>query len=162
MLKRGEDILKLKNNYLLSLFLFLPILLFSCSNQQAVDPPANDQLNVQNINYSANREDQVIQSVRNQFDEVAELTSLTHNGEILMGIEVKPLSQFNEQKIAKDIEQFLFKENPDKQAIVSSDFKVSLEINRLKDEIQRDELTITEINERFKKIKEYTKTSTDE
>jgi len=157
--------LTLKQIYLTILLLFSPTLLFGCSNDQAAEPQTNKQSNIQNISHTGGQEQEELeieQTVRNQFDEIVELTSFSYNDEILMGIKVNQISQFNEQKIAKEVKSFIKREYPGKKATVSSDYKVFLEIDRLKEELINEDLKQTDIDKRFKEVKDFSKKPKDE
>lgn len=147
--------LKSKRYYFVALS--FPLLLFGCSNNQALDPSTVERPNIQQISHTDEQGNEVNQAVDNHFDQVTDLTSITFNDEIIMGIKVDQLSQFNEQKIAKEIESFIENSHSNLKAKVSSDYKIFLEINRLKDKAINQNLANDDFNKEFEKIKELTK-----
>ncbi|GAA4071191.1 hypothetical protein [Amphibacillus indicireducens] len=150
-----------KKNDLLLLFCSTLIFLVSCQNNQATPPANQERINTQPISYLDQDEHQVNQSVRNEFNQIAELTSVTYNQEIIMAIQVNQLAQFNEQKIAEEVEAYIEETFPNKQAKVSSDYKIFLEINRLKQEITQVNFNSEDFNQAFKEIKKLMKTPKD-
>lgn len=143
---------------LIVLQILLLLIMFGCTNNQTLDSSPNEQLNIQYISHTNEKEHQINQSVNQYFDEVVDLSSITYNNEMIMAIKVDQLSQFNEQKIAKEVESYIKDSYPKIKAKVSSDYKIFLEINRLKDKITNQDLAKTDFNKEFKQIKELTKT----
>ena len=91
------------------------------------------------------------------YEEISKLTSVTYNQEIIMAIQVNQLSQFNEHKIAEEVEAYIEETFPTHQAKVSSDYKIFLEINRLKQQINQENFNSGDFNEAFKEIKKLMK-----
>jgi len=150
-----------KKNDLLLLFCSILIFLVACQNNQANPPSNQEKINVQPISYLDQGEHQINQSVKSEFNQIVELTSVTYNQEVIMAIQVNQLAQFNEQKIAQEVETYIEETFPDKQAKVSSDYKIFLEINRLKQKITQADFNSGDFNQAFKDIKKLMKTPKD-
>ncbi|WP_440895156.1 YhcN/YlaJ family sporulation lipoprotein [Amphibacillus sp. Q70] len=147
--------LKSKKYYFVALS--LSFLLFGCSNKQALDPSTVEQPNIQYISHTNEQGNEINQAVDNHFDQVTDLTSITYDDEIIMAVKVDQLSQFNEQKIAKEIESFIENSNSKIKAKVSSDYKIFLEIDRLKDKAINQNLANSDFNKEFEQIKKLIK-----
>ena len=137
------------------------VFLIACQNNQVDRTPNRENLQIQNIRHLDQDDHQINQSVQDQFDEITDLTSVTYNHEIIMAIQVNSLAQFNEQQIAIDIEDYLGKMHPEIKATVSSDYKIFLEINRLKQKITTENLTSKDFKQQFGKIIKLTETPED-
>lgn len=137
------------------------VFLIACQNNQVDRSPNRENLQIQNIRHLDQDDHQINQSVQDQFDEITDLTSVTYNHEIIMAIQVNSLAQFNEQQIAIDIEDYLGKMHPEIKATVSSDYKIFLEINRLKQKITTENLTSKDFKQQFGKIIKLTETPED-
>ncbi|BAM47771.1 hypothetical protein [Amphibacillus xylanus] len=142
-----------KKIYYLTIASLFILLLVGCQNDQASPPTTENQQSIQNISYVKQDGDQINASVRRLFKEINEITSISNQQDILMAIQVKPLSQFNEQKTADEVEAYLSNTYSDMEVNVSSDYKIFLEINRLKKKIAQKSLSTNEINEAFNSIK---------
>lgn len=142
------------NKYLLlSLYSLILIFLVACQNNQTKPPPDQKNINIQPISHLDQDEHQINQTVQKEYEEISKLTSVTYNQEIIMAIQVNQLAQFNEHKIAEEVEAYIEKTFPNQQAKVSSDYKIFLEINRLKQQITQENFNRSDFNEAFKEIK---------
>lgn len=145
--------MKAKKYLLLSLYSLILIFLVACQNNQTKPPPDQKNLNIQSISHLDQDERQINQTVQKEYEEISELTSVTYNQEIIMAIQVNQLAQFNEHKIAEEVEAYIEETFPNHQAKVSSDYKIFLEINRLKQQITQGNFNRSDFNEAFKEIK---------
>lgn len=134
------------------------VLLVACQNNQSLDQSSREQVNIRHIQTKKTDDHQINQSVKQEFDQINELTTVIYNDELLMAIDVNQLAQFNEQKIEKEIESFIKINEPHLKPTVSSDYKIFLEINRLKQKIITEKLNSNDINKQFQSIKKLTET----
>lgn len=153
--------MKAKKYLLLLLYSLLLIFLVACQNNQTKPPSNQKNINIQSVNHLDQDEHQINITVQKEYDEISKLTSVIYNQEIIMAIQVNQLAQFNEHKIAEDVEAYIEETFPTYQAKVSSDYKIFLEINRLKQQITQGNFNNGDFNEDFKEIKKLMKIHED-
>ncbi|WP_067839888.1 YhcN/YlaJ family sporulation lipoprotein [Amphibacillus sediminis] len=145
-----------KYPYMIYLALFA-VLLAACSTGQSLEHQTEDQLGARQMNYAGYQQQPLNQLVLDHFDSVAEVTSIMNDEELIMAIKARQLDQFNEQKIAKDIEDFIKKSDDTVKPIVSSDLKIFIEIDRLKYDLADRNISKDEFDQLFKELKALTK-----
>ncbi|VEF48675.1 lipoprotein [Bacillus freudenreichii] len=87
-----------------------------------------------------------------KIDEIYDVAVIEGDKKIIVAYKVKHLKRFKMKKIEKELTERLNKEYPDDKFIVSSDYKIFLEAIRLKEDLDKDNLSNDEAAKRFKKI----------
>ncbi|MGE7622562.1 YhcN/YlaJ family sporulation lipoprotein [Viridibacillus sp. NPDC096237] len=75
---------------------------------------------------------------------------------VLVGVQIKPFSKLKRSKIEKDLQKKFEKEFPGKEVLVSTDFKISWEAQKL----MKKELTKEELKKKIKKLQDLAKEET--
>lgn len=75
---------------------------------------------------------------------------------VLVGVQIKPFSKLKRSKIEKDLQKKFEKEFPGKEVLVSTDFKISWEAQKL----MKKELTEEEVKKKIKKLQDLAKEET--
>ena len=121
--------------------LFVPILLFGCSNEQTIEVAevSMDEKNRYDI-------EEMVKST----DEVYSSTVILIDNELLIAIQVKPWIGFKEQKVEKRLQKKIEEKYPDLNVVVSSDYKLLWESQKLIDE--QDTKKITDEVKKLKKL----------
>lgn len=87
-----------------------------------------------------------------KIDEIYDVAIIEGKEQVLVAYKVRHLDRFKMKKIEKKLTKRLEDKYPDKKFIVSSDYKIFLEVIRLKKEKREEKLTDKEAEKRFKKI----------
>lgn len=88
----------------------------------------------------------------NKVDEIYDAAVIEGKKEIIVAYKVKHLQRFNMKKIEKKLQAQLKQKYPKKKFIVSSDYKIFLEAIRLKEAMEKENISTDEAKKRFKKI----------
>ncbi|MCJ7840343.1 YhcN/YlaJ family sporulation lipoprotein [Lederbergia sp. NSJ-179] len=105
----------------------------------------NDQEKDKSVAY------QVREDVK-KINEIYDVAVIEGKKKILVVYKVRHLQRFKMKKIEKNLQEKLKEKYPDKKFIVSSDYKIFLETIRLKEEMEKENITVDEAKKRFKKI----------
>lgn len=125
-----------------------------CQSQEQAEANNENIQSVKQINYSHPLQMELNDLLTKEFSEVEKLTSITNNNEQLIAIQVSPFYQFTEQAIEADITSYLKTQFPDIQPSVSSDYKMFLEIDRLKAKLEEDITDKQTFDQLFKQLSE--------
>ncbi|HWK22459.1 MAG TPA: YhcN/YlaJ family sporulation lipoprotein [Ureibacillus sp.] len=130
---------------LAGLFL-IPLFLIGCSNEQTIE--------VSGIAADEGTKVEIEDMIRNT-EEVQTGTAILVDDELLVAIQVNPLLGYKEQKIEKRLQKEIEEKYPDLDVLVSSDFKMHWETQKLLKE--DDEKKVTD---EMKKLKSLAKEET--
>jgi len=130
---------------LAGLFL-IPLFLTGCSNEQTIE--------VSGIAADEGTKVEIEDMIRNT-EEVQTGTAILVDDELLVAIQVNPLLGYKEQKIEKRLQKEIEEKYPDLDVLVSSDFKMHWETQKLLKE--DDEKKVTD---EMKKLKSLAKEET--
>ncbi|SEN65801.1 hypothetical protein SAMN04488134_101575 [Amphibacillus marinus] len=128
------------------------LVLTGCQTGQTLDNQSDNPLAAKQTNYSVIDQDTLNGDIYNQFEDIVDVTSISNNDELIMAIKVDQLAQFNEQKIAKEVQSYLKKSNEDIKPKVSSDLKIYIEIDRLKQQLADQDLSKSDFDKLFDEI----------
>lgn len=130
---------------LVALFL-IPLFLIGCSNEQTI----------QVSGIAADEEERVgIEDMIRSDEDVYMGTAIMVEDELLIAIQVKPWLGFKEQKVEKRLQKEIEEKYPDLNVLVSSDYKMHWETQKLLEE--QDEKKVTD---EVKKLKALAKEET--
>lgn len=130
----------------LAFVLFVPFLLFGCSKEQSI----------QTADASIDEKDRLeIEDMVKSKKEVYSGTVILVDNELLVAIQVNPWIGFKEQKVEKRLQKEIEEKYPDLDVVVSSDYKILWESEKLLKE--EDE---QKVSDEMKKLKELAKEET--
>lgn len=95
-----------------------------------------------------------------RIDEIYDVAVIKDDHHILIAYKVKHLQRFRMKKIEKELNKRLEKEYKDEEFIVSSDYKIFLEVVRLREKIDEGTINKKEAQKRFNEILELKKEMT--
>ncbi|WP_168193805.1 YhcN/YlaJ family sporulation lipoprotein [Lysinibacillus sp. SGAir0095] len=130
----------------LVLLCFIPLFLIGCSNEQTIQ--------VSGVATDEEKRTEIEDLIRNMED-VYTGTAIMVEDEVLVAIQVKPWLGFKEQKVEKKLQKEIEEKYPDLNVVVSSDFKMHWETQKLLEE--EDEKKVTD---EVKKLKDLAKEET--
>ena len=130
----------------LALLFLIPLFLIGCSNEQTIQ--------VSGI-ATDDEEKAGIEDVIRSDKDVYMGTAIMVEDELLIAIQVKPWLGFKEQKVEKRLQKEIEEKYPDLNVLVSSDYKMHWETQKLLEE--QDEKKVTD---ELKKLKELAKEET--
>ena len=130
----------------LVLLCFIPLFLIGCSNEQTIQ--------VSGVATDEEKSTEIEDLIRNTED-VYTGTAIMVEDEVLVAIQVKPWLGFKEQKVEKKLQKEIEEKYPDLNVVVSSDFKMHWETQKLIEE--DDEKKVTD---EVKKLKDLAKEET--
>lgn len=130
----------------LAVLLLIPLFLIGCSNEQTIQ--------VSGI-ATDDEEKAGIEDVIRSDKDVYMGTAIMVEDELLIAIQVKPWLGFKEQKVEKRLQKEIEEKYPDLNVLVSSDYKMHWETQKLLEE--QDEKKVTD---ELKKLKELAKEET--
>lgn len=128
------------------MLLLIPLFLIGCSNEQTIQ--------VSGI-ATDDEEKAGIEDVIRSDKDVYMGTAIMVEDELLIAIQVKPWLGFKEQKVEKRLQKEIEEKYPDLNVLVSSDYKMHWETQKLLEE--QDEKKVTD---ELKKLKELAKEET--
>ena len=105
--------------------LLIPLFLIGCSNEQTVQ--------VAGVSTDEEKRAEIENLIQNTKD-VYTGTAIMVEDELLLAIQVKPWLGFKEQKVEKKLQKELEEKYPDLNVLVSSDYKMHWETQKLLDE----------------------------
>lgn len=127
--------------------LFLsPLFLIGCSNEQTIQ--------VSGISTDEGKRVEIEDMIR-ESQEVYSGTAIMVDNELLVAIQVKPWLGFKEQKVEKKLQKVIEEKYPDLNVLVSSDYKMHWETQKLLEEEDNKKVT-----EEVKKLKDLAKEET--
>jgi len=124
----------------------IPLFLIGCSNEQTIQ--------VSGIATDDEEKAGIEDAIRSDKD-VYMGTAIMVEDELLIAIQVKPWLGFKEQKVEKRLQKEIEEKYPDLNVLVSSDYKMHWETQKLLEE--QDEKKVTD---ELKKLKELAKEET--
>lgn len=130
----------------LASLLFVPFFLIGCSNEQTIqvtDLAADEEKRVE-----------IEESIRNQ-EEIYSATAIFVKDELLVSIQVNPWLGFKEQKVEKRLQKEIEEKYPDLKVLVSSDYKLHWESQKLLEEEDEKKMA-----DEIKKLKDLAKEET--
>jgi hypothetical protein len=143
---------------LITLFLFMVIIpLSACVNHKKGEKPIalmNATTKVDLINGS-NNDRELIEQVRKEIlsiKPIYDVAIIKGKKETLIAYRVKHLHRFKMKKIEKEINERLEEEYPNEDFILSSDFKIFLETNRLINKTKQSNYSDEKANKDLQKI----------
>lgn len=128
------------------MLILIPLFLIGCSNEQTIQ--------VSGIATDDEEITEIEGMIRNT-EEVQTGTAILVDNELLVAIQVNPWLGFKEQKIEKRLQKEIEEKYPDLNVLVSSDYKMHWETQKLLEE--QDEKKVTD---EVKKLKELAKEET--
>ena len=147
---------KIKNLKVGLLILMVIGLCTGCNGNQDQDTDANEDLNVSQVKISK----PISQSVANQAtenvsmeDEISDVMAVNTDKELLVAIKVKQFDRFQLKKVEKNIKSNLEKLYPDYTILVSADQKMYFELVKLQGKLQKNTLSMKDLEKEIKKIK---------
>ncbi|MEK4485099.1 YhcN/YlaJ family sporulation lipoprotein [Psychrobacillus sp. FSL H8-0484] len=147
---------KIKNLKVALLILMVIGLCTGCNGNQDQDTDANEDLNVSQVKISK----PISQSVANQAtenvsieDEISDVMAVNTDKELLVAIKVKQFDRFQLKKVEKNIKSNLEKLYPDYTILVSADQKMYFELVKLQGKLQKNTLSMKDLEKDIKKIK---------
>ncbi|MDN4492308.1 hypothetical protein [Ureibacillus aquaedulcis] len=127
--------------------LFLgPLFLIGCSNEQTIE--------ISGVSADEEKRVEIEDIIRNS-EEVYSGTAIMVDKELLVAIQVKPWLGFKERKVEKRLQKEIEEKYPDLKVLVSSDYKMHWETQKLLDEEDDKKLT-----KEVKKLKDLAKEET--
>ncbi|MDQ0215643.1 hypothetical protein J2S13_002061 [Oikeobacillus pervagus] len=146
-------------NLLRSLIIVMTIILVGCgaNNKKGTDdsqlalikttnpPPVDLDKKDQSV------AEQVKKDVLN-FNELYDVAVIEGKKDILVAYKVRHFERFKMKKIEKDLKKTLKKKYPDEKITVSSDYKIFLEVVRLKEDMSKGKVTEKEAKKRLEEI----------
>lgn len=128
------------------LFFFIPFFLYGCSNEQTIEVS----------DYAADEEEKSgVESLIRNTDEIYTGTAILVDDELLVAIQVKPWLGFKERKVEKQLQDEIEQQYPDLDVLVSSDYKMHWETQKLINEKDSKKLS-----DEVKKLKDLAKEET--
>ncbi len=130
----------------LAALLLLPLFLIGCSNEKTIQVSgiATDE-----------EEKAGIEEMMQDTEDLYAGTAIMVEDDLLIAIQVKPWLGFKEQKVEKKLQKDIEEKYPDLNVLVSSDYKMHWETQKLIEE--QDEKKVTD---ELKKLKELAKEET--
>lgn len=125
---------------------FIPFFLVGCSNEQTIQ--------VSDGTVDEEKRVAIEEMIRNT-EEVYTGTAILIEDELLVAIQVKPWLGFKERKVEKRLQKEIEEKYPDLNVLVSTDFKMHWESQKLLEE--KDEEKVTD---KVKKLKDLAKEET--
>jgi hypothetical protein len=143
---------QIKNVKVALLILMVIGLCIGCSGNQNQD--ADVDLNVSQVSKP------ISQTVANQAtenvsmeEEISDVMAVNSDKELLVAIKVKQFDRFHLKKIEKNIKSDLEKRYPDYSILVSADQKMYFELVKLDEKLQKNTLSMKNLEKDIKKIK---------
>ncbi|MCM3386551.1 hypothetical protein LG296_05245 [Ureibacillus chungkukjangi] len=130
----------------LAAIVLIPLFLIGCSSEQTIQ--------VSGITTDEEKRAEIESLIRDKKD-VYTGTAIMVQDEVLIAIQVNPWLGFKEQKVEKELQKEIEEKYPDMNVLVSSDFKMHWETQKLLEE--EDEKKVTD---EVKKLKDLAKEET--
>lgn len=130
----------------LAAIVLIPLFLIGCSSEQTIQ--------VSGITTDEEKRAEIESLIRDKKD-VYTGTAIMVEDEVLIAIQVNPWLGFKEQKVEKELQKEIEEKYPDMNVLVSSDFKMHWETQKLLEE--EDEKKVTD---EVKKLKDLAKEET--
>lgn len=125
---------------------FIPIFLFGCSNEKTIKV----------LDMSEDEEKRIeVEEMMKNTEEVYNGTAILVDEELLVAIQVKPWLGYKEQKVEKKLQKQLEEQYPNLKILVSSDFKMYWESQKLLEEKDQQK-----VNKEVKSLKKLAKEET--
>ncbi|WP_342600624.1 YhcN/YlaJ family sporulation lipoprotein [Psychrobacillus sp. FSL H8-0483] len=147
---------KIKNLKVGLLILMVIGLCTGCNGNQDQNTDSNEDLNVSQVKISK----PISQSVANQAtenvsmeDEISDVMAVNTDKELLVAIKVKQFDRFQLKKVEKNIKSNLEKLYPNYKILVSADQKMYVELVKLQGKLQKNTLSMKDLEKDIKKIK---------
>lgn len=147
------------NRQSLILLLAVVLLISGCSNKEDGTEAKQSLMKTTQpapieISYEQ-KDDSIAYQIRKEvkdIDELYDVAVIEHKKKLIVAYKVKHLKRFGMKKIEKKLRKQLEKEHPDKEFIVSSDYKIFLEVIRLREALEDGNMSADEAEKRFDKI----------
>ncbi|WP_102347397.1 YhcN/YlaJ family sporulation lipoprotein [Bacillus sp. Marseille-P3661] len=101
-----------------------------------------------------------VDKVLNSKKEIKDIRSVTHKDDVVVALELVHWYTFQSKKLADRFKKDLEKEWPDKKFEVTTDHKIFIELEKLQNEINNDDLSKKEIGKKLDKINKLSKEQT--
>lgn len=146
-----------------SIILFLALGLASCQgiNDGAAEKKQHPIIKVAHQQKTAQKQvaERAAKKVL-EIDEIKKARAVTTDKTLLMAFDVYHLNRFRIKRIEKEVKADLKKMFPDKNIKVSHDRKIMLEVEKLQQKMEQNELDQKELNKNVKKITKLMKEKT--
>lgn len=126
--------------------LFVPFFLIGCSNEQTIQ--------VTDLAADEEKRIEIEDAIRNK-EEIYSANAIFVKDELLVSIQVDPWLGFKEQKVEKRLQKEIEEKYPDLNVLVSSDYKMYWESQKLLDEEDEKKMA-----DEVKKLKDLAKEET--
>nr|WP_106783861.1 hypothetical protein [Lysinibacillus timonensis] len=110
----------------LAIFFFVPLLLAGCSSNEK-------EIEIFDVLDDAEKREEVREIIENK-NEIYSGTAIFVDDKLLLAVQAKPWLDFQKEKIEEDLQKQLEKKYPDLNVLVSADFKLYWEANKIVNE----------------------------
>ncbi|BDH60905.1 hypothetical protein MTP04_10350 [Lysinibacillus sp. PLM2] len=128
-------------------FFFVPFILVGCSSNEKT-------IEVVDVLDDAEKREEVREAMNNNND-IYSGTAILVDDQLLVAVQSKPWLDFRKEKIEQDLQTQLEEQYPDMNVLVSADFKLYWEANKLVNEEDKQK-----VSERVEKLKNLVKEET--
>ncbi|ART75849.1 hypothetical protein B4U37_07310 [Sutcliffiella horikoshii] len=97
--------------------------------------------------------EQLAEKIAKDFIEVKGAIAYDTEDELVVAFHVTQYQKFFTEKIEKKVKKALEKEFPDENVVVSHDLKIRLEIERLRRDVEQQDISEKELEKRIEKMK---------
>ncbi|GLC87726.1 hypothetical protein [Lysinibacillus piscis] len=106
--------------------------------------------------YGATTQGKDVEIIVKDADYVERATVIQFEDSMLVAVQIKPWRKWQKAKLEKKLQKQLDKKYPKQEILVSADYKIFYEANKIK----KEQLENTKLNERLTKLKELAKEQT--
>ncbi|MCG1020155.1 YhcN/YlaJ family sporulation lipoprotein [Sutcliffiella horikoshii] len=129
------------------------VLLAACGQGEVKERVEDTVMRTSNEQKEKSDKEQRAEKIAKNFKEVKGAVAYDTEDELVVAFHVTQYQKFFTEKIEKKVKKALEKEFPDENVVVSHDLKIRLEIERLRRDVEQDNISEKELEKRIEKMK---------
>ncbi|MGE7916597.1 YhcN/YlaJ family sporulation lipoprotein [Lysinibacillus xylanilyticus] len=105
------------------------------------------------IVYGSPENEKEVEAILKEHDFVDKTTVIQYDDSMLVAVQIKPWDKWKKAKLEKKLQKEFDEKYPNKDVLVSADFKIFYEANKIK----KDEIEDNKLSDKIKELKELSK-----
>ena len=105
------------------------------------------------IVYGSPDNEKEVEAILKEHDFVDKTTVIQYDDSMLVAVQIKPWDKWKKAKLEKKLQKEFDEKYPNKDVLVSADFKIFYEANKIK----KDKIEDNKLNDKIKELKELSK-----
>jgi len=105
------------------------------------------------IVYGSPENEKEVEAILKEHDFVDKTTVIQYDDSMLVAVQIKPWDKWKKAKLEKKLQKEFDEKYPNKDVLVSADFKIFYEANKIK----KDKIEDNKLNDKIKELKELSK-----